>query len=51
MKYAFVSISIIAIWVAIILIVLALEQEGIMLPLVALFMTIILFYIGFGEKK
>ncbi len=51
MKYAFVSISIVAIWVAIILIILALEQGGITLPFVALIMTVLLFYIGFGDRK
>lgn len=51
MKYAFVSLSILAIWVAIILIVLALEQESILLPLTALGMTVLLFYMGFGDKK
>jgi hypothetical protein len=51
MRYAFVSISIIAIWIAVILIVVLLNQEGIMLPLVALIMTVVLFEIGFGGKK
>lgn len=51
MKYAFVSISIIAIWFALILIVVSLEQDGLMLPLVALGMTVVLFWIGFGGKK
>lgn len=51
MKYAFVSTSIIVIWIAIISIVYSLEQSGIFLPLTALFMTIALFYIGFGGKK
>lgn len=51
MKYAFVSISIIVIWFAIILIVYSLEQSGIFLPLTALVMTMVLFYIGFGGKN
>ena len=51
MRYAFVSLSIIAIWIAVILIITLLNIEGIMLPLVALFMTVIMFEIGFGEKK
>ena len=51
MRYAFVSLSIVAIWIAVILMVIFLNYEGIMLPLVALGMTIILFWIGFGGKK
>ena len=51
MKYAFVSLSIIAIWIAVILIVTLLKQDGIMLPIVALVMTVILFEIGIGGKK
>jgi len=51
MRYAFVSISIIAIWIALILIVIGLEQDGILLPLVALVMTLVLFHIGFGGKR
>lgn len=51
MKYLFVSLSIIVIWIAIILIVYSLESTELFLPLIALFMTVILFYIGFGGKK
>lgn len=51
MRYAFVSLSIIAIWAAVILMVTFLNQDGIMLPVVALVMTVILFEIGFGGKK
>lgn len=51
MKYAFVSISILAIWIAVILIVSVLQYDGIMLPFVALIMTVLLFEIGFGGKK
>lgn len=51
MRYAFVSLSILAIWVAIILLVIFLHLDSLMLPLVALIMTIILFEIGFSEKK
>ena len=51
MKYAFVSISIAAIWLAVVLIVALLKLEGIMLPMLALVMTVVLFVIGFGDKK
>jgi hypothetical protein len=51
MKYAFVTISIIAIWIAVFLMVIFLKQKDIMLPLVALIMTVILFAIGFGGKN
>ena len=51
MKYAFVTISIIAMWISIVLIIVTLKLSGILLPLVALLMTVLLFYIGFGGKK
>lgn len=51
MKYIFVAISIISIWVAITLLVVNLEYTGLLLPMVALALTIILFLIGFSEKK
>lgn len=51
MRYAFVSLSILAIWIAIVLLVVFLDINTLMLPLVALVMTITLFEIGFGGKK
>ena len=51
MRYAFVSLSVLAIWIAIVLLVVFLKLETLMLPLVALIMTIILFEIGFEGKK
>lgn len=51
MRYVFVSLSIIAIWVAVVLMVIFLNYEGIVLPITALIMTVILFLIGFGGKK
>ena len=51
MRYAFVSLSVLAIWIAIVLLVVFLKLETLMLPLVALVMTIILFEIGFGGNK
>ena len=51
MRYAFVSLSILAIWIAIVLLVVFLDLNTLMLPLVALIMTITLFEIGFGGKK
>jgi hypothetical protein len=51
MRYAFVTISILAIWIAIIIIVYALQQEGYFLPIVALVMTVVLFLFGFVRKK
>ena len=50
MKYAFVTISILAIWLSIILIVVSLKLTGILLPMVALFITVLFFWIGFGGK-
>ncbi len=51
MKYAFVTISILAIWVSIISIVVLLDYQNILLPCVGLLMTLVLFEIGFGGKK
>jgi hypothetical protein len=51
MKYAFVTLSILAVWVATVLIVWALNMKGVFLPLTALVMTVALFVIGFVKKK
>ena len=51
MKYVFVSLSIVAVWIALILIISLLEINGIILPLIALVMTVILYEVGFGGKQ
>ncbi|MDE5539738.1 MAG: hypothetical protein K2J20_04555 [Bacilli bacterium] len=51
MKYLFVSLSILAIWISLILIVIFLNYNGLTLPLIALIMTTILFEIGFRSNK
>ena len=51
MRYAFVSISIIAIWISMLVLIIATEYSGIVLPIVALILTIILFEIGIASKK
>lgn len=51
MKYAFVTISIIAIWISIVLIILALNYQNLLLPFTGLIMTLILFYLGFGGNR
>jgi hypothetical protein len=51
MKYAFVSLSVLAVWMAIILVIYFLKYEGVLLPLLAIFMTVALFIIGFVRKK
>ncbi len=51
MKYAFVTISIISIWIATIIIVMLLDYQNIILPIIALVMTTILFTLGFGGNK
>ena len=50
MKYASVTISILAIWIATILLIIFSNYEGIVLPLVTLGMTLLLFIIGFRSK-
>ncbi|MDR2064021.1 MAG: hypothetical protein LBQ02_04550 [Candidatus Nomurabacteria bacterium] len=51
MKYAFVTISIIAVWVATVMVVCFLDYQGVFLPIVALVMTVALFIMGFASKK
>jgi hypothetical protein len=51
MKYAFVTLSIVAVWVATITVVYFLDSKSVFLPLVALAMTVALFLIGFVRKK
>ena len=51
MKYAFVLLSIVAIWLAIILIIVSLNYQDILLPIVGIIMTVVLFQIGIGGKK
>lgn len=50
MKYLFVSLAILAVWVGTILIVAFLKNTNILLPLVALAMSLVLFLIGFAKK-
>lgn len=51
MKYAFVLLSIIAIWVAVILITVALQYQENTLTILAIVMTVALYEIGIGGKK
>ena len=50
MKYAFVSLAILAVWIGVILIVGALNNDHLLLPVTALVMTFVLFFIGFRKK-
>lgn len=51
MKYMFVVIAILAVWVGVILLAIANSSIGIFLPIFAMVMTLVLFLIGFGKKK
>lgn len=51
MRYAFVSISIIAIWFSILALIATTNYHGITLPIIALVLTIIIFEIGIASKK
>lgn len=51
MRYLFVSISIIAIWVSILVLIIATNYEGIILPIIALILTIIIYEMGIASKK
>jgi hypothetical protein len=50
MKYGFVFISIIAVWVGVLVLASVTELNGTFLGYVALFMTVALFIIGFGRR-
>lgn len=51
MKYAFVVLAILAIWIGMILLALCNPEIGIFLPIFAIIMTAVLFMIGFGKKR
>lgn len=51
MKYAFVTLSIISIWIATLLIITILNYDKILLPIISLGLTIFLFEIGIGSSK
>jgi len=51
MKYAFVTLGILAVWISIVSIVAFLDYNEVTLPIIGLFMTLILFIIGFGANK
>ncbi len=51
MRYAFVTLSIVAIWISITILSFILNYNGLILPILALALTIIIFEIGIGGKK
>lgn len=51
MRYAFVTLSIVAIWVSITILTYMLNYNGLVLPILALSLTIIIFEIGIGGKR
>ncbi len=51
MRYAFVSMSIIAIWISILILIATTHYHGVVLPIIALILTIIIFEIGIASKK
>lgn len=50
MKYAFVTIAILSVWLGIILLAVFNPTIGIFLPIFAIILTVVLFVIGFGKK-
>lgn len=50
MKYLFVSLAILAVWLGVIIMVGVLRNYNIMLPILALGITLVLFLIGFRRK-
>jgi len=51
MRYAFVFLSIVAIWVALILLALETKINGLFLAVIVLAMTVVLFLIGFHRGR
>ncbi|MDE5629986.1 MAG: hypothetical protein K2I70_00150 [Bacilli bacterium] len=51
MRYAFVSLSIIAIWISILVLIIVTDYPSIVLPVIALVLTVIIFEIGVCSKK
>ncbi|MCX4365885.1 MAG: hypothetical protein OSJ70_08970 [Bacilli bacterium] len=51
MRYAFVSLSIIAIWISMLILIIATDYSGIILPVIALILTVIIFEIGVCSRK
>lgn len=51
MKYAFVVLAILAVWVGMILLALGNPGVGIFLPIFAIVITVVMFLIGFGKKR
>jgi hypothetical protein len=51
MKYAFVVLAILAIWLGTILLAIFSSGVGVFLPIFSMVMTVILFIIGFGKKQ
>lgn len=51
MKYAFVTLAILAIWLGVVLLAVFNPGVGIFLPVFAMILTLVLFIIGFGKKQ
>ncbi|MDE6142186.1 MAG: hypothetical protein K2G03_06240 [Bacilli bacterium] len=51
MRYAFVSLSIIAIWISMLVLIIVTDYSSIVLPVIALVLTVIIFEIGVCSKK
>lgn len=51
MKYAFMTLAVLAVWLGIILLAVFNPGVGIFLPIFAVALTVILFFIGFGKKQ
>lgn len=51
MRYAFVTVSIIAVWAASIALALWTTVNTLFLVTLALVMTVVLFFIGFGKRQ
>lgn len=51
MKYAFVVLAILAVWLGTILLAVVNSEIGLFLPIFSMVLTVLLFMIGFGKKS
>ena len=51
MKYAFVTLGVLAMWLGVILLAMFNPSIGVFLPIFAMVLTVVLFVIGFRKKQ
>lgn len=51
MKYAFVVLAILSVWLGTVLLAICKPEVGIFLPIFSIVMTVVLFMVGFGKRS